>query len=782
MMNTRLKTLFLFALSISFAFNPLYAQHKKHQISNVPSKNVNVPGPSEKVSNEEVKVTVNFDHNDWLYKVNEEVKISIHVYENEKPAKNVNVHYTVGQELMPPTIEKDVLLKNGNLEIIARGLEVPGFLRCMAEVEIGGKKCKGMATAGFDVLNIQPTTDLPSDFMNFWDKGKADLAKIPMNFTKTLLPALSNDSVDTYQISFDNIKGKMYGMLCVPHKEGKYPAILQLPGAGVYPSSGDRANAARGAITLYVGIHGIPLNMDPSVYKDLSAGSLNGYMLYNMDDKEKYYYRRVILGCLRAVDCIFTLPQFDGKNIGVTGGSQGGLLSLATTALDSRIKYIACLCPAMSDMTGYLHGRAGGWPHLKFDYKDSSSKFETSKYYDAVNFARFVKVPGYYSWGYNDETTAPTTTYSVYNVIHAPKELHILKEIKHESHPDQQKQRFDFLFKRLDVNNMQSGNRIKDLVLIYDGGTHRLPWTKDRIKPYIYRENNGNFEWLFDGYLFLEIFDTKRNIAYDPGFKRDAATKDDFRSLLNTYFNKETSFGALESVLDSLEKKGHAAQRKRKVVISIPVPRKDFTEWGSVNGIKLDFKSTDDIFTAVQWYIDESLKMWKERNYKHLELEGFYWVSENDHFYGDAMRMTGKYLEKVGKPFYWIPHFNASGANVWKEYGFDYAYFQPNYFFSPTIPYSRLNESCGFAREHGLSMEMEFDSRMIADTTYRKRFDDYVKVFTEQNVWKYPVAYYEGGGAWGVMSKSNDPEIRKRYEQFGDIIARRQIEADKNKK
>ena len=83
-----------------------------------------------------------------------------------------------------------------------------------------------------------------------------------------------------------------------------------------------------------------------------------------------------------------------------------------------------------------------------------------------------------------------------------------------------------------DSANSQSNNKIKDLVLIYDGSTHRLPWTKDRIKPYIYRENNGKFDWLFDGYLFLEIFDTKRNIAYDPGFKYNAATKSDFQSTL----------------------------------------------------------------------------------------------------------------------------------------------------------------------------------------------------------------------------------------------------------
>ena len=51
------------------------------------------------------------------------------------------------------------------------------------------------------------------------------------------------------------------------------------------------------------------------------------------------------------------------------------------------------------------------------------AKLETAGYYDTVNFAKRVKVPGIYSWGYNDETCMPTTTYSAYNSVTAPKTL-----------------------------------------------------------------------------------------------------------------------------------------------------------------------------------------------------------------------------------------------------------------------------------------------------------------------------------------------------------------------
>ena len=110
---------------------------------------------------------------------------------------------------------------------------------------------------------------------------------------------------------------------------------------------------------------------------------------------------------------VITLDCFDGENIGVTGGSQGGALSIVTAGLDPRINYLAAFYPALCDLTGYLHGRAGGWPHV-FSYKvtNKSEKIETSKYFDVVNFARFVKAKGWYSWGYNDNVCPPTSTYA----------------------------------------------------------------------------------------------------------------------------------------------------------------------------------------------------------------------------------------------------------------------------------------------------------------------------------------------------------------------------------
>ena len=256
--------------------------------------------------------------------------------------------------------------------------------------------------------------------------------------------------MDVYHVSIDNIKGKIYGILCKPKGNGKYPAMLLVPGAGVGSHFGDPWSAEKGIITFQIGIHGIPVNLDPKVYDNLRRGALDNYWITNLDDKDNFYYKRVYLGCVRAIDFIESLDSFNGEDIAVTGGSQGGALSIITAALDGRVKYLAALYPALCDLTGYLHNRAGGWPHMfRDEFSNKPEKIEVSKYYDVVNFARFVKSTGWYSWGFNDNVCPPTSMHAAYNVITAPKELYLFPETQHWTFPEQQQQKNDWLFEQL---------------------------------------------------------------------------------------------------------------------------------------------------------------------------------------------------------------------------------------------------------------------------------------------------------------------------------------------
>ncbi|MGC4072526.1 MAG: acetylxylan esterase [Nibricoccus sp.] len=399
-----------------------------------------------------VQVRVSPDHRDWTYQPGENVKFTVTVTADNEPLAGAAITYKAGPEMLPMQEKTATVSADGVFVIDGGTLQQPGFLRCMVNAEVGGKTYRGLATAGFSPEKIQPTQTEPADFDAFWDAGKAELAKVPMEPEITLMPEACTPAVNVYHVSFRTVGStgggqyvaRIYGILCEPKAPGKYPAVLRVPGAGVRPYTGSKELSARGVITLDIGIHGIPVNLTPVLYDQLRTGGLKDYHLYNLDNKDLYYYRRVYLSCVRANDFLVSREMYDGQNLVLTGGSQGGQLTIVTTALDPRVKGLAPQFPAYCDVTGYLNGRAGGWPHMfrpdaktGENFHATPAKIATTAYYDTVNFAKRVKVPGHYTWGYNDETCPPTSMYAAFNQITAPKELVVALEANHPIIPEQ---------------------------------------------------------------------------------------------------------------------------------------------------------------------------------------------------------------------------------------------------------------------------------------------------------------------------------------------------------
>lgn len=392
---------------------------------------------------DKIEVSVTPDQANWIYQLGENVKFNVLVKGESKSEKDLRISYEIGPEKMDP-LKRGTLVLNDGAGVIEGGtMTMPGFLRCEIKTKVAKKQYTALATAGFGPEKIAPTAVVPDDFEEFWKKARAEAANVPLSSQLVLLTHRSTDSVNVYHVSFQNNQpgSRIYGILCVPKKSGKYPALIRFPGAGVRGYSGNSSLASKGMITLEIGIHGIPVDLENEVYNSLLRGALFNYPFFNLESRDQYYFKRVIQGCLKSVDFIHSLPQFDGSSLAVMGSSQGGALSIITTALDSRVKYLVALCPALSDLTGYLHSRAGGWPHMfnktNIINHGTAEKIKTSAYYDVVNFARLIKVPGFYSWGLNDQTTPPTSMYSAYNLISAPKELFIIPEGGHKIYPEQ---------------------------------------------------------------------------------------------------------------------------------------------------------------------------------------------------------------------------------------------------------------------------------------------------------------------------------------------------------
>ena len=367
---------------------------------------------------------------DWRYSAGDSVAYDIVVRVDGKPLKNASVKYTFAREKMPAHETHRATLPDGRLRVKTAGMPCPGFLTCRVFLldEKGATVADDLAQAAFDPEKLRPMTDMPEDFAAFWERAKAENAKIPMDPRVERAEQWCTDKVDVYYVRLQSFRkdNYVYGYVSVPKSKGPHPAVLYVPGAGVAKTKPSTYMAEKGVITMTLGIHGIPLDMPDENYDILKNGALDNYQFVNLDNRDQYYYKRVFMGCIRAIDYLFTRPEFDGERLMVSGGSQGGGLSIVTTALDPRVKYFVCFYPALCDHMGYLYDRAGGWPHM-FDrtraYFRTAERILNSRYYDAANFARLIRVPGFFSWGYNDLSCPITSMYSAYNVVTAPKEL-----------------------------------------------------------------------------------------------------------------------------------------------------------------------------------------------------------------------------------------------------------------------------------------------------------------------------------------------------------------------
>lgn len=375
-----------------------------------------------------VQILIQPTNNTWDYEVGEEVNLKVTILKNQIPIEGVSIHYEYGLEGMEAE-EKGTTVATREGEIISIGtMLLPGLKRCIVNVNIDDTNYSSIMTVAYSPHDIEPTINNPSDFDEFWQDAIDKMRQSQSKVQQTVLDEHSTSTTEVSLLKFNvpNSEVSFYGYLSKPKKKGKYPIVLALPGAGIGPSGPMVNFVDENIITLSIEIHGLNPQGDAEFYKEVRNRFLN-YMYSGVESRDKFYYKSVVLNCIKAADYLCELPEYDEENFITFGGSQGGFLSIATAALDKRVTGVVSFHPAMSDLTGYLYERVGGWPHYfapKFDgIYTQEAIVETLSYFDTVNFAKRLRVPGFYSFGYNDVTCPATTCFAVVNAIEAPKEL-----------------------------------------------------------------------------------------------------------------------------------------------------------------------------------------------------------------------------------------------------------------------------------------------------------------------------------------------------------------------
>ncbi|MDD5727774.1 MAG: acetylxylan esterase [Victivallales bacterium] len=274
--------------------------------------------------------------------------------------------------------------------------------------------------AGVQPEKLQPATEEPADFDEFWKKQKAKLAAVPVK-------------ADMVKVSKPGAPVEVYGVsvACAgPHPVTGYLTIpagakdKSLPASCSYQCYGTGIQRAPGwgpknRIHFNINAHGYDLGKDSAYYKDFFASIKSNKQRYAFDpqqnsDAESAYFNGMALRVMRSLQFLKSLPQWNGKELTVSGGSQGGLQTVWAAGLDADVTAAYPSVPWCCDFAGTTIGRLNGW---------RPKYVPALNYYDCVFHAKRIKCPVTITRaGLGDYTCPPSGIAVLYNNIKTPKE------------------------------------------------------------------------------------------------------------------------------------------------------------------------------------------------------------------------------------------------------------------------------------------------------------------------------------------------------------------------
>lgn len=399
------------------------------------------------------------DHDDWLYRAGEKARVEVQLYKYGIP-QDATVNYEIADDMLAADRKGEVVMKHGRAVIDMGTRNTPGFRDLRLSAVVDGKKYVHHVKVGFSVDEIRPFTREPADFIDFWNRNIEDMRAVPLSYTKEKAEEYCTDKIDCYllKIRLNKQNQSVYAYLFYPKnaQKGSCPVVLCPPGAGIKTIKEPLRHkyyAENGFIRMEMEIHGLDPRLPKETFDDITKafnGRENGYLYNGLQDPDRYYMKRVYLSLIRCLDLLTALPEWDGRNLIVQGGSQGGALAIVAAGLDRRVTQCIVNHPALSDMAAYSAGRTGGYPHFnKVDGMFTDRNMRTMAYYDVVNFALHVTADVYMTWGYNDNTCPPTTSYAVWNTFTCPKEALITPINEHWTSDDTEYRQMEWVLKKL---------------------------------------------------------------------------------------------------------------------------------------------------------------------------------------------------------------------------------------------------------------------------------------------------------------------------------------------
>ena len=290
----------------------------------------------------------------------------------------------------------------------------------------------------------RPARIEPPDFDEFWSRSLSDARRFDLN---PIFVPIDNGLtlIESFDVTFNGYGGQpIKGWLNLPrNRSGRLPCVVEYIGYG-----GGRglpidwlAWSAAGYAHLIMDTRGQGSTWRNGDTPDVEEGGSNpqhpGFMTRGVLKPDTYYYRRVFVDAVRAIETARSHAGIDPERIAVRGGSQGGGITLAVSGL------VPGLIAAMPDVPFLCHYRVAteitdGDPYNEISryckvHRDKvETVFNTLSYFDGLNFAARATAPALFSVGLMDEICPPRTVFAAYNHYAGAKQIKVWPYNHHE--------------------------------------------------------------------------------------------------------------------------------------------------------------------------------------------------------------------------------------------------------------------------------------------------------------------------------------------------------------
>lgn len=290
----------------------------------------------------------------------------------------------------------------------------------------------------------KPFSTAAADFDSFWDETLQQLSGVTLEFQRNEI-AYPVKGLKVYQIFYKGFNhAQIEGVLAMPDHADPLPGIVEYHGYN-WVNDGDIHHTVNLALKGYAvlkmfcrGQYGGSINNVVA-----SNGHNAGWMTQGIQNKDEYYYRAVYMDAVRAVEVLAAQPEVDAQRIAVTGGSQGGAITLAAAALSDIPVLAVADYPYLSNFERAIDITPAGPYYELNEYFRRTTSFpeleqnakKTLAYFDIINLAPRINCFTWLSIGLIDEITPPSTVFAVYNHMTCPKDIQVYRYFGHEQIP-----------------------------------------------------------------------------------------------------------------------------------------------------------------------------------------------------------------------------------------------------------------------------------------------------------------------------------------------------------